>query len=82
MREKKKKKALEGNADERKREHAVIQAGIRYTHEYLKSLNKIACVMTRDCTLLVHNSCYGEVSYLEKQRPHPLLNLIQFSCSV
>lgn len=28
------------------------------THEYLKSLNKLACVMTRDCTLPAHYSCY------------------------
>lgn len=40
------------------------------THECLESLNKIACVITRDCTPLAHNSCHCGVSHLEKQ-PHP-----------
>lgn len=52
------------------------------THGYLKSLNKIACVMTRDCTLLAHYSCCIGVSHLDKQQPHPFLKSSSTSESV
>lgn len=65
------KKALEGDADKRERtsRHTAWHS-ILSTHAYLESLNKIACVMTRGCTLLLHNSFYCGGSHLGEQS-HP-----------